>query len=118
MENKKGIALLITMMILGTVIAISVGVTVLITGETTITRLVDDSVFAVFAADAGYERMLYTCSRDSDDFPTVPFTLSNSDLGNGASYFSEMRPNNDCNDNILRSTGTYGNIKRAFEVTY
>lgn len=104
------------MMILGTVIAISAGVAVLITGETTITRLIDDSVFAVFAADAGYEKMLYACSGKMEEYPD-PATFT-SDLSNGASYVSEMQPNQNCNDNILRSTGTYGNIKRAFEVTY
>lgn len=117
MKNKKGIVLLITMMILGTIIATSLGIAFLVFGETSITRLVDDSVFAVFAADAGYEKMLYACS-GKIAYPTAPFTLTNTDLGNGAGYVSEMLPNNDCLDNVIKSTGSYGDIKRAFELTY
>lgn len=118
MNNKEGVALLITLMILGTVIATSVGVTVLVTGETKITRLIDDSVFAVFAADAGYEKMLYACSGKMAEYPvSAAFTT---DLGNGASYESHMSGDYgaSCNSNILTSTGVYGDIKRAFEVTY
>jgi len=109
--------LLITMVLLGTIIATSLGVALLITGETTITRLIDDSVFAIFAADAGAEKMLYACS-GKIGYPTAPFDFTNSDLGNGSSYVSEMSPNKDCNDVLVKSTGTYGNTERAFTIGY
>ncbi len=115
--NQQGIALLITMVLLGTIIATALGVAVLVTGETAITRLIDDSVFAIFAADAGAEKMLYTCS-GKIGYPTAPFTLTNSDLGNGSSYISEMSPNQNCTDAIVRSTGTYSSTKRSFEINY
>lgn len=115
--NKQGIALLITMILLGTIIATSLGVAVLITGETSITRLIDDSVFAIFAADAGAEKMLYACS-GKIGYPAAPFVFTNSDLGNGASYISEMSPNQDCNNTLVKSVGTYNNTKRAFTIVY
>src|SRR3989344_9070363 len=115
--NQQGIALLITMVLLGTIIATSLGIAVLITGETTVTRLIDDSVFAIFAADAGAEKMLYACSAKVG-YPAAPFTFADSDLGNGSSYVSEMSPNRNCNDTLVKSTGTYGSAKRAFTIGY
>jgi hypothetical protein len=115
--NKQGIALLITMVLLGTIIATALGIAVLITGETTVTRLIDDSVFAIFAADAGAEKMLYACS-GKIGYPAAPFTFTDNDLGNGASYVSEMSPNKSCNDTLVKSTGTFNNTKRAFTTVY
>ncbi len=119
--NQQGIALLLTMILLGTIIATSLGISVLITGETSITRLIDDSVFAIFAADAGGEKMLYACS-GKIGYPPVPFTFTNSDLGNGASYTTEMSPNQNCTDDLLKSTGIFvspnGTTKRAFQISY
>lgn len=116
--NQQGIALLITTILLGTIIATSLGVAVLVAGETGATRLIDDSVFAIFAADAGAEKMLYACS-GKISYPS-PASFTNSDLGNGSSYSAAMLPTvpATCADTLLKSIGAYGSAKRSIQLTY
>ncbi len=119
--DSRGIALLITMILLGTMIATSLSVAVLVTGETGITRLVDDSVLALFAADSGAEKMFYACS-GKIPYP-VPANFTASNLGNGAEYSVYMADSlgnqtNDCNDTKVVSKGQYNTAQRSFEVSY
>lgn len=120
--NSQGIALLITMILLGTMIATALSVAVLVTGETGITRLVDDSVLALFAADAGAEKMFYVCSGKIPYPSPANFTVNN--LGNGARYEVHIDDDGDipwtdsCNDTRVVSTGSYNTAQRSFEVSY
>ncbi|MEK7077847.1 MAG: hypothetical protein AAB928_02015 [Patescibacteria group bacterium] len=119
--DSRGIALLITMILLGTMIATSLSVAVLVTGETGITRLVDDSVLALFAADSGAEKMFYACS-GKIPYP-VPANFTASNLGNGAEYSVYMadalgNQTDDCNDTKVVSKGQYNTAQRSFEVSY
>ena len=119
--NQSGVALLITMLLLGTIMATALGISVLVRGEIGITRLVDDSVFAIFAADAGLEKMLYACSGKISYPPSANFTSS--DLGNGSSYHVYMADEagvqtNDCNDLKIISNGIFGSTERTFEARY
>ena len=119
--NSHGIALLITMILLGTMIATALSVAVLVTGETGITRLVDDSVLALFAADSGAEKIFYACS-GKIPYP-VPANFTASNLGNGAEYSVYMadalgNQTDDCNDTKVVSKGQYNTAQRSFEVSY
>ena len=119
--NSQGIALLITLILLGTMIATSLSVAVLVTGETGITRLVDDSVLALFAADAGAEKMFHAYSEKIPYPSPANFTLNN--LGNGAEYNVYMADSlgnqtNDCNDTKVVARGQYNTAQRSFEVSY
>lgn len=119
--NQTGVALLITMLLLGTIMATALGVSVLVRGEIGITRLVDDSVFAIFAADAGLEKMLYACSGKISYPPSAEFVSS--DLGNGSTYHVYMADDsgvqtNNCNDLKIISTGFFGGTERSFEARY
>lgn len=121
-QDKKGIALLITLILLGTVIATALSVSILITGQTQITRAVDDSVLALFAADAGIEKMFYACSGKIASPPDGSASFSNNDLGNVAKYQVCMATDgvctNSCNDIEVISSGQYGSTKRSFQAAY
>ena len=120
--NQKRIALLITMLLLSTIIATALGAAILTTGQTGITRLVNDSVTAVFAADAGMEKVLYVCNgRSFPSYPPANFT--NLDIGNGAGYKAFMVDSNglessDCNNIIVKSVGSNGSVQRSFQSNY
>ncbi len=114
---------MITMVLLGTIIATALGVAVLTTAQTGVTRLVDDSVMAVFAADAGAEKMFYACSGKINPYPS-PANFTNTDVGNGARYDvcmdnDSLAPCTDsCNDTQVRSRGQRNTAQRSFEATY
>ncbi|MBI2454429.1 MAG: hypothetical protein HYV54_02580 [Parcubacteria group bacterium] len=120
--DQKGIALLITMVLLGTVMATAMGIAVLVTGETGITRLVTDSTLAIFAADAGMEKMFYACSNKIPYPSPANFTVL--DIGNGARYDVCMADasggscTNDCNNAWVSGKGTYRSAQRSLEASY
>ena len=120
--DQKGIALLITMVLLGTIMATAMGVAVLVIGETGITRLVTDSTLALFAADAGIEKMFYACSNKIPYPSPANFTVL--DIGNGAKYTVCMAAvsggacTNTCNDAWVISKGSYNTAQRSFEASY
>ena len=120
--DNRGIALLITMVLLGTIMATAMGVAVLVTSETGITRLVNDSVSALFAADAGMEKMFYACS-NKIPYPS-PANFINLDIGNGAGYdvcmvaVSGGACTNDCNHTWVSGKGTYRSARRSLEASY
>lgn len=125
--DNKGIALLITMVLLGTIMATALGVAVLVTGETGITRLAADSTSALFAADAGLEKMFYACS-GKVPYPS-PANFAVLDIGNGARYDVCMVPSSGancpqppekptCNDTWVIGKGTSGSAQRSLEATY
>ncbi len=114
--NNKGIALLVTLILLGTIIATALSISVLITGETKINRLVDDSVMAVYAADAGMEKMFYACSGKIGSPSPAEFT--NNNIGNLSGYYVYMDPGKSCANTVVRSRGQFGATQRSFEATY
>lgn len=117
--NNQGIALLITMLLLGTMIATALGMAILTTNQTGITRLVDDSISAVFAADSGAEKMFYACSGKISPEPS-PASFTSLDIGNGAGYVVTMSPTVPaiCADTLIISTGNKGSVQRSFQATY
>ena len=121
--NNKGIALLITMLLLGTIIATALGVAILTTNQTGITRLVDDSIAAVFAADSGAEKIFYACSGKVSPDPSPNASFTNADIGDGAGYTVFMADSNgnrtdNCSDTLIKSTGQKGTVQRSFQATY
>jgi len=122
--DNRGIALLVTLILLGTIIATALSISVLITGETKINRLVDDSVMAVYAADAGMEKMFYACSGKIGS-PSPPFSFNSCPtlgyptcFSNNAKYDVYMDPNKSCADIVVRSRGQFGATQRSFEAAY
>ena len=111
---QRGIALLLTLLILGAVMATALGVSVLVTGGIKTMRLVDDSTAAVFAADAGMEKLFYFTNRLNGDPVSANFTRT---LSNGASY-TACSAAQSCTVGLLKSQGRYLNVQRTFEANY
>jgi hypothetical protein len=102
-KKNKGAALLLTILVLSTLLAINLGISTILIGQIKVLSGMENSVQAFFAADTGIERALFqggTGFRDS--------------LRNGATY-----------DVIISSTpkititskGSFRGTKRAIEVT-
>ena len=111
---QKGIALLLTLLILGAIMATALGVSVLVSGGIQTTRLVDDSTAAVFAADAGVERLFYFINRLNGNPVGANFVRV---LSNGASYTVCSAAQN-CTATKLKSQGQFIGVQRTFEANY
>ena len=123
--NQQGIALLITMILMGTIIATALGVATLTVGQTSISRLIDDSVLSLFAADAGIEKLFYYANRlngnpASANFKKVMETGDASFVAcptNKTCYLA-CTPSQGCDDNTLKSLGEFNTAQRSFEAVY
>ncbi|MDI6591433.1 MAG: pilus assembly PilX N-terminal domain-containing protein [Patescibacteria group bacterium] len=121
MENKfqRGIALYLSIMIMGILLAISLGVSTILFGQIRMIRGMGDSVMAFFAADTGIERALY------EPQPT----LSGSFDGSSYQVTVKCSPNHpDCPSGFeidpdclapyfcYKSVGKFKEVRRAIEV--
>ncbi len=105
---------MLTLLILGAIMSTALGVSVLVSGGIQTTRLVDDSAAAVFAADAGMEKLFYFTNRLNGDPVGANFIRT---LSNGASY-TVCSAAQSCTSSQLKSQGQYLNVQRTFEANY
>ena len=116
--DQNGIALLITLILLGTILTISLSIAILTTGEGKINRSINDSTFAIFAADAGMERLFYFVNRLTPPGNPISANLSPVvSFPSGTSYIACAASDN-CTDSRLVSTGVKGGSRRSFEANY
>lgn len=115
-KNNQGIALLLTMIILGMIVASALSISTLILGEIKMNKLVDDSVQAIFAADAGMEKLFYWANKHPSGGSLVDINYT-AVLANGAQY-EACTVAQACTDNILRSRGIFNTTQRALEASY
>lgn len=123
--NQQGIALLITMILMGTIIATALGVATLVVSQAGIARSRDDSILALFAADAGMEKMSYYANRlngnpASANFKKVMETGDTSFVAcpaNKTCYLA-CTPSQGCDDSTLKSLGEFNTAQRSFEASY
>src|SRR3989344_2028448 len=85
-KDTRAVAILITLTVLGAVIAVGLGIAVIVARELSITKFVDDSAVAVMAADAGLERRLYEIRRLGWQQNQYDDQYGPVQLSNGASY--------------------------------
>jgi len=139
--THKGIALPLSLIILAIVLAITLGLSALLTGQIRTVRSIGDSVVALYAADTGVEaalRGVFDYIRDDGDSLE---DLYRGSLSNGATYRARVRCSQDLDDCpiaedcpsgvsakswckascfCIRSRGTFGTgddqVKRAIEV--
>lgn len=133
-NNEKGTALFMTMMVLTGVLTVSLSVASIVMSDIIMSRTQTNSTKAYFAAEAGAERILYLARKESFlsgasctglttcvDF-TAKDCVSCDDAGaknnltNGSSYKVEYfftAPN----VNIV-SAGTYSGARRSVEIGY
>lgn len=107
-NNQKGIALLLTVIIISAVLLIATLIINIVITQLKLTGDINDSTSAIYAADSGVEWQLYQI-RQGTSVPTP--TMSNgatvSVTATGAS------PNF-----TIKSLGSYRAVKRQFEVSF
>ncbi len=115
-KNSRGIDVLFVVLIMGMMLAISLGVSSILRRQTESLRNIGYSVIAFYAADTGIEKVL------NEENPLVLHGYEET-LENGAQYSLTVKEGGrgNCPDEknyCIRSVGTYGTIKRGIEVNY
>jgi Tfp pilus assembly protein PilX len=115
-KDSRGISILIALVILGALVATAAGVASVFVKEIRISSFVDDSIFAIMAADAGIEKQLY----DIKQLSGSPLTSYSAILDNGATYTTcpELGSCLDGPSIIIQSVGVFNNIRRSLEVSF
>jgi len=117
-SSKKGISLLLTVLIVSVLLAIGLGLSAIFLREIKIIREMGNSVVAFYAADSGIEEILM-----NREIPVSSCVENNPcPLDNGAKYFLEITDNTDPNCDAdyycIKSVGSYQGTKRAIEIKY
>ncbi len=109
-KREKGIALLLTMIILSAAMLIAMLITTIVVIQFKLSSDVSYSMVAIYAADSGVEQKLYQIRQMGD---TAPIEFS---LFNGATVsvtVTGTSPNF-----TIKSLGSYHTVKRQFEVSF
>lgn len=118
-SKQRGIAVLLAVLLLGTIFAVGSGIAILMLREIAFTRGSNNFAIAFFAADTGIEKVLINRS--------APVSIPTTFFANGASYTVIVTPagatkpdGNHCeaNNYCVKSTGEFGGTRRAVEVSY
>lgn len=107
-NNQKGIALLLTMIIISIVLLIATLISNIVITQLKLAGDINDSTVAIYAADSGVEWQLYQI-RYGASIPTPV-------MSNGATVFVTITgasPNF-----TIKSLGSYHTVKRQFEVSF
>lgn len=110
-KNQEGVSLFLTLMVVGVILTIALAVAGILAGEIRLSRGVSDSIRAIYASDAGAEKMLYHTLRLDDPInPAGPTAID------GSTYEAEAKRVGA--DIKVFSTGTYRGVKRSLELTH
>lgn len=130
-KNQKGIALMMTLLILSSVLIVSLGIAAILERSLMISMISGPSSVAYLAAESGAEKALWkgrktdiiekilynTCFTNCIDFDNGTCNDTNYiSLGTDSSYcatYAYADP-----DNTFIVIGKYKNIRRSIEVTY
>jgi len=107
-KREKGIALLLTMMILSAGTLIATLIVSIVVVQFKLSSDVNDSTIAIYAADSGVEWQLYQIRNGS----VVPAPA----MSNGATISTVVTGNSP--NFTIKSLGAYKEIKRQFEVNF
>ena len=114
---QKGIALLLTLLILALVLGAALGISTILLQEIKMARETGNSVVAFYAAETGIEQVLMTkASLSSSCNESSPCNLSN-----GASYYLNiLTPGAGCSaaNFCLKSIGIFKETRRGIEASY
>lgn len=116
MENEKGLSLYLALVVMSILLAIVLGISTILVSQLKILRDVENSVVAFYAAETGIEKAL--------ELRSDPTPLNNTGdmLSNGATYFIKVLISGEdacgASNYCIQSVGTYGNVKRALQVSY
>lgn len=118
-NNSRGIAFVLTLIIMTGLLALALGITALLIREIKLSQEIADSVVAYGAADAGIERFMYGVNKESLDPSLCVCGVSNcysANLSNNTSYVvctKQATPPIE-----IKSTGTFGSTNRSIQITY
>jgi hypothetical protein len=119
--SEKGIALFLTIIILGAILGIILGISSLVLRQISTVSGLGESVLAIHAADSGIERLVYELRKNSYSFSCSPpceiidivwDDFEEDDLSYSV-YLQEQDPSI-----VIRSIGQYRQTLRAIEVTF
>ena len=124
MKNSKGIAFILTMLILTGLLALVLGISTLLVREIKLSQEIANSVLAYGAADTGIERFMYgvnkellsegtCCCAAGDGCSQVQNCYSAS---NGVNY--TVCTKKATSPIEIKSTGTFRGTKRSIQITY
>ncbi len=107
-NNQKGVALLLTVVIISVVLLIAVLISNIVITQLKLAGDINDSVVAIYAADSGVEWQLYQIRNGA----SVPAPT----MSNGATVSATVTgvfPNF-----IIKSLGSFGLVRRQLEVNF
>lgn len=112
--------MLLTLLILSVILGMALGISALLSREIRLSIDISKSTRAFFAADTGWERLLYAINKESYDLAAcspLPCNTPYSDnLSNGASYATKIEQVTPTTRII--SSGEFMGIIRAIEASY
>lgn len=111
--QEKGVAILLSILILAAILTIALGVSNLMIGEIKMSREAPKSLMAYYAAEAGIERVLYDHRKGVGASDIDECSV---ELGNGSSYGIDFKETG--NDVEITSWGCYKDVKRAIKVSW
>lgn len=106
--NQKGIALLLTIIVLSIIMLIATFITTIVIAQLKISGDINDSIVAVYAAESGIEWQLYQKRQGAVVVAPV--------MSNGASLSVVVTGN--FPNFTIKSLGSYRSVKRQFEVNF
>ncbi len=128
-KNQKGVSLFLALVIMTIFLAMGLGLSVILVSQKKMIRGIDYSVIAVGAADTGVEEILYLDRKCIDESPSCDLGICKGDcsgvksgynlsgnLSNRADY--EVTFSRNCGLITIKSTGSYKEVKRAFEINF
>ncbi|HBA52353.1 TPA: hypothetical protein DCY68_00940 [Candidatus Azambacteria bacterium] len=110
--SEKGITLLLTVFVLGGILAIAASLATTAVIQLKISGAVEDSTVAFYAADAGIECRLYYIRQG--EFGVTDDCMTLTTLNNGASYQIDSL----YSTNPMKAVGIYRATRRGIEATY
>lgn len=113
-NNQRGIALLLTVIIISIVMMIATLIANIVITQLKLAGDINDSVVAIYAADSGVEWQLYQirqgCLSDPDKCVPQPVMF------NGATITTTLTGSSP--SFTIKSLGAYKEVKRQFEVSF
>lgn len=122
-QKQKG-SLYLTVVLLGIVLAITVGVIGIVVNGSNLVKGLGDSVRAFHIADSGIEEVLYRLRRaDPLLVPPTPgnFFYLNPETNDFSSYGTsnyDVLIKNEAGSIVIQSTGSYNGSQRRIQATY
>ena len=113
-KDESGVSLIFTVLFLGMVLSTGLGIANLMLKEIKISSNIGYSVPAFYAAEAGIEKILYV-DRKVEGGVSETDDPEEETLSIGSKFKAEVMQTSPI---IIKSVGTYNEVKRGVEVSY